>query len=208
MALDFTGFGRNGLANTVQKWLEGIFNSTTGHSHGDGSGAPITFTTAQKTNHIVDASAASGEGNATASLDVGVVGDNNAITIDALLAGSGGNGISLTFTVPELGGQSISITRVDTAISVALGTGDAGVSNTTATDLIAAINGSEVANDLIFMSNTGASDGTGIVGALGATALAGGKDAATVTGAEYNALVNKVNAILAAGEKAGFIKSS
>jgi hypothetical protein len=82
----------------------------------------------------------------------------------------------------------------------------------TAADVDAAIAANAAANSLVTVANTGASTGAGVVSALVATNLAGGVDPKAVTGAEFNALVTahnanvtKLNALLAACEKAGFV---
>lgn len=59
--------------------LSGYFDDETGHSHGDGTGAPVAFTDDQKTAHIADAVVSEELTSPTTTEFNNVVGKVNAI---------------------------------------------------------------------------------------------------------------------------------
>lgn len=151
-------------------------------------------------------------GAAAATIDTGVVGDNNALTWTAKDLGFAGNGISVALVDPAGNNQAIAVNVADNNISVSLATDGAGAITSTAANIITAIEANAAANALVSVANTGASTGAGVVAAVAATNLAGGKDGEAPTVAQYNTLValaneNKaqLNAALAALRTAGII---
>ncbi len=102
-------------------------------------------------------------------------GDSN-VTFEAVSAGTSGNSITVALTNPG-GTADLSVTVVDTAITIALGV-STGTIVSTANDVIAGVYKSTAARALVNASSTG--DGTGLVTALVSTALSGGTNSAEV----------------------------
>lgn len=111
-----------------------------------------------------------------ASKVTGVVDNENAILWTAVSGGTGGNNIKVALIDPAGNNKSLEVTVVNNEIRVQVATGDAGAITSTAADVIAAVNTS-LLNGLVVAANSGTSDGTGVVAAVAATALAGGADA-------------------------------
>lgn len=109
-----------------------------------------------------------------ASVDAGVVGENNAITYTAKAAGVAGNAISVTLTDPPGNNVALSVDVDGTDIEVTLATDGASAITSTAAQVIAAIKEHDVASQLITAANKGASSGAGVVKALAKTSLSGG----------------------------------
>lgn len=115
-----------------------------------------------------------------ASLDTGVVGNNNAITHTANDAGSLGNDIKVALIDPSGNDQTLAVTVSGTYIAISLATGAGGAITSTATEVIAAIAANAGASTLIIGTDTGVSDGSGVVVAETVANLASGSDADTV----------------------------
>ncbi len=113
-----------------------------------------------------------------ATLAIGVVGSNNALTFTSKLAGVAGNNISVRLVNPQADSATLSVSVVDKAITVNLATSSGGTITTTATQLATAIAGNAAANALVSVANTGASTGASAVTALATAFLAGGVDEA------------------------------
>jgi len=111
-----------------------------------------------------------------ASAAIGVVANDNALTFTSKKAGALGNATTIALVDPAANNAAIDVSVVGDAITVSLATGVAGAITTTAAQLEAAIEGDADANALVAVAATGASDGSGVVTALAATALAGGVD--------------------------------
>lgn len=136
---------------------------------------------------IVNAARSAG---AAATLDVGVEGDNNAITFTANKEGTAGNGIKVSM-IGTGASQPLEIRLVNDEIRIQLKTDAVPAIVSTAAEVIAAINSSLLVKDLITAANTGESTGEGVVVAAPATPLADGADGAiTSTAAEVIAAVN------------------
>lgn len=134
--------------------------------------------------------AARGAGVA-AFLDTGVVGNNNAVTFTAKVAGVAGNGIKVSLIDPAGNNQPLEVKLVNNEIRIMLATSGVGAITTTGAQAIAAVNSALVVKDLVVASNTGASTGAAAVVAVAATALATGADGViTSTAAEVIAAVN------------------
>lgn len=116
-----------------------------------------------------------GSAGGAASLDTGVVGSNNAITHTARRAGVGGNDLTVTFVDP--GGTtatlSVDVANNGTDVIVNLGRAASAI-NSTAQNVIDAIQANGEADRLISVANKGASSGAGLVAAVSKTNLAGG----------------------------------
>jgi hypothetical protein len=134
--------------------------------------------------------AARGAGVA-ASLDTGVVGDNNAVTFTAKTAGAAGNAIKVSLINPGANSQPLEVKLVNDEIRVMLATSGAGALTSTAAQVIAAVNSALYIKDLVTAANTGASSGAAAVVAAAAAPLANGADGAiTSTAAHVIAAVN------------------
>ena len=113
-----------------------------------------------------------------ASLLIGVVSNNNALTITSKLAGELGNSSSLTLQNPNANSQTLAVSVSGRDVTVRLATNSSGAITTTATQLKTAIDGNTAASALFTVANTGASTGAGVVAALRRASLAGGVDEA------------------------------
>jgi len=112
-----------------------------------------------------------------ATLATGVVGNNNAITYTAKSGGTAAHGIKIQHKDPASNSQALNVTIENDTIVVSLATSEAGAITSTAADVIAAVNAALGVKDLVTAANTGASDGSGVMTAMAATALAGATDA-------------------------------
>lgn len=111
-----------------------------------------------------------------ATLQIGVVGTNNALTFTSKLLGELGNTSALRLVDPKANSQALSVSVSGTDVTVRLATSAGGAITTTATQLKTAIEGNTAANALFTITNTGASTGAGVVTALTRSALSGGLD--------------------------------
>lgn len=86
--------------------------------------------------------------------------------------GGSGNEIKVEYLDPEEENAEVTVEVADNVISVKLVPGDGGAITTTANDIIAAF----ASNDLVTVTKKGGNAGTGIVTAMEALPLIGGKD--------------------------------
>lgn len=108
-----------------------------------------------------------------ATLALGVVGNNNSLTFTAKESGAPGNSITITYVDP--GGVSATLGIVVTGNNIVVNLGRASSAiNTTAADIITAIQGNAQSNALVSVANTSGSSGAGLVTAEANTALSGG----------------------------------
>lgn len=149
-----------------------------------GAAAPVLTDTTQKVQKKNTASVA-------ATLDTGVVGNNNAITWTAksAYAGTAGNAIKVAL-LNNGASKALEVTIVNQEIRVQLATDGSSVITSTAAQVIAAVNAA-IANSFVTAANTGASTGAGLVTAVAATPLAGGT-AGNASAAE-GVLLNEVD---------------
>ena len=134
-----------------------------------GAAAPVLTDVTQKVQKKNTASVA-------ATLDTGVVGDNNAITFTAKVAGAIGNATKVQLKDPAGNDQALKVDIAGDVVEVSLATGPAGAITSTAAQVIVAVNAHLFAKTLVSATNTGASTGVGVVAAVAATALADGAD--------------------------------
>lgn len=128
-----------------------------------------------------------------ASVILDCTNDNADIVITAVEAGIVGNGIKVQLKDPSGNSKALTVDLVDDVIVVSLATGETGVITSTAAQIIAAINASLEARALVVAANATSSDGSGVVNAITATALAGGSaGSAGASGAE-GLLLNDVD---------------
>lgn len=113
---------------------------------------------------------------AAATLTTGLVASNNAITFTADAEGANGNDITVALVNPGGNNITLLVSCTGTAISVRLATDGSGAITSTATLVIAAVNAHPAASALVTAANAQGSNGSGVVAAVAATALSGGKD--------------------------------
>lgn len=112
---------------------------------------------------------------AHATLDTGVVGNNNAVTWTAVEGGAAGNDVTLTIVDPGGASAVLSVDVDGDDVIVSLGR-TASAIDTTATALIAAVLEHDAASQKIRGANKSPSNGSGLVAAVVKTNLAGGAD--------------------------------
>lgn len=121
-----------------------------------------------------------------ATLSTALAGANNDLDYTAATAGSAGNSITIRYVDPGAISQALAVSVLASAITVSLATDGAGAITSTAGQISTAIAALPAAAALVSSANKAANDGTGVVIAMAATALAGGLDPTatlfTVTG--------------------------
>lgn len=110
-------------------------------------------------------------GAVAASLNTGVIVNNNAITWTAVTKGAGGNSVTVTLVDPGANNAALAVVVTGNAIVVNLATGAGGAITSTAAQVIAAVNAAQA---FCIASNDGASTGAAAVVAVGLTNLSGG----------------------------------
>lgn len=109
-----------------------------------------------------------------ASLLIGVVASNNALTFTSKLTGELGNDSSLKLVDPAANSAALAITVSGLDVVVSLATNSSGDITTTAAQLKTAIEANASANALFTVTATGASTGAGTVSAIRRSQLTGG----------------------------------
>ena len=104
-----------------------------------------------------------------ASLGLGTLAANNALTFTSAVAGAIGNQTSVKLRNPQTNSATLSVSVNSAAIVVNLATDSGGLVTSTATSVIAAIAAKPEAAALVTVANTGASNGSGVVAARGST---------------------------------------
>ncbi|RJX18511.1 MAG: hypothetical protein C4570_06430 [Ammonifex sp.] len=111
-----------------------------------------------------------------ATVTLNPAGDNNDVKVTAKAAGTAGNSIKVQLKAPGAASQPLFV-RVESDVIVVYLATDAGSAITsTAAQVIAAINATLWVKDQVLAANGAGSDGTGVVAAVAATALAEGTD--------------------------------
>lgn len=111
-----------------------------------------------------------------ASKVTGAVGDKNAILWTAVQPGDAGEAIKVALVNPSANNQDLAVSVIGDTVSVSLKTGSGGAIESTAAQVIAAVNAHLVAKTLVVAGNSSTSDGSGVVAAVAPAALAGGAD--------------------------------
>jgi len=114
------------------------------------------------------------EGAATASVSIGSVAANNALTFTAKNAGVNGNKISVSLVNPAASSQVLSVTVSGMAVIVNLATDEVKAITSTAAQVMAAVIASAPASALVIPTATGASTGAGVVTSSPIRYLSGG----------------------------------
>lgn len=114
-----------------------------------------------------------------ASANVNPTGNENGLTFTAIEYGIGGNDITVTYVDPGANDAALSVEVVGKSIVVHLATGEAGAITSTAAEILAAIEASNAASELVSVAimaadGGGSDDGSGIVTAMASTPLEGG----------------------------------
>lgn len=113
-----------------------------------------------------------------ATLQTGVIANNNALLFTAVLEGALGNQIGVRFLDPGANDAALAVSVSGTDINVSLATGPTGAITSTATAIATAIGANTAASALVTVANAGASTGVGVVTAFRRQALADGIDEA------------------------------
>ena len=133
-----------------------------------------------------DGATGNGSVEASATLSTNLTGANNDLTFTAVTSGAAANSITIRYVDPAAAGAALSVSVSGNAITVNLATDGSSVITSTAAEIDAAIDALPAAAALVTPANKAANDGSGVVTAMSATALAGGTDAQvplfTVTG--------------------------
>ncbi len=103
------------------------------------------------------------QAQAAATLSAGVVVDDNAITWTAVLPGAAGNEVQIHAKDPKANSADLAVTVAGRIITASLATGLTGLITTTADALKAAVAALPAAAALAIGTDTGTSDGTGMV---------------------------------------------
>lgn len=115
-------------------------------------------------------------GTATkASLSTALTGTNNDLDFTAVERDAYGNSVTIAYVDPSANSAALSVVVTGKAIVVNLATGSGGAITSTAAQVKAAIEAHTPASRLVTVANKSGNDGTGVVTALAATALSGGK---------------------------------
>lgn len=116
---------------------------------------------------------------ARATLNVNPTGDDNGLTFTAVEYGAIGNSIKIQYTDPSANDAALAVSVFNRNITVSLATNGGGTITSTAALVLAAIEASSAASDLVTVaimtsdSGTG-DDGSGVVTAMALTAMASG----------------------------------
>jgi len=134
----------------------------------------------------------SGTDAVAATGETGVEGDDNALTWIAQDAGSAGNGITVALEDPGGTSQDLSVAVNYNDITVSLSTDGTDAIDSTAAEVISAIEGDADASALVSVDNTGESSGSGVV-TEESTDLAGGTDASSELEIEETATITVID---------------
>lgn len=115
---------------------------------------------------------------ATASLTLGSVSANTALTYTATAPGAAGNNISIKYRDPGAPDAVLQVSVSGTAITISLATDAEGVVTSTATLIAAAVTASAAASALVTVDDTDGSTGAGVVLASSTRFMSGGADEA------------------------------
>lgn len=148
-----------------------------------GSGSICFFVCAEEITAGDDLAVAAGgkvakrDAAVAASLDTGLVGENNGITWTARAAGAAGNDLSVAILNTGKG-KALSVDVDGDEITVTAATNEVGEGEITSTaaQVMAAVLEHDTASQLVTTDDKGASNGTGVVKAVAKTNLAGGSD--------------------------------
>lgn len=112
-----------------------------------------------------------------AVLTIGTANANTGIKFTAANTGAGGNAVTVEFVDPAANTAALGVVVNGNAITVNLATDATGVITSTASEVMAAIDGDAGAAALVSTADVAGSDGTGVVSATGvAKSLSGGAD--------------------------------
>ena len=110
-----------------------------------------------------------------ASLTTAIAGTNNDLVWTANTGGTAGNAITIAYVVAGTN-TPLTVSVAGNAITVNVATNGAGAATSTAAQVAAAVAATPAAGQKVTGTNAAGNDGTGVVAAMGATALTGGTD--------------------------------
>lgn len=146
-------------------------------------------------------------GGTRATLSTNLTGNNNDLTFTSTVQTTTGNSTTIAYVDPAGNNAVLSVSVTGSAITVNLATGVAGAITSTAAQIKTALDASVPAAALITTANKAANDGTGVVTAMTATALAGGiTGSITSTGATVKAAIQadpQASALVYVANKSG-----
>lgn len=137
-----------------------------------------------------DGKAVNADAAVAASVSIGVVAENNALTFTANEAGTDGNSLSVTLVDPGAKEKALSVDVDGDNITVNLETDAENKLASSGNEVIAAIAEHDTASQLITATNKGASTGEGNMKAAAKTSLAGGTESTGGTAAVGKALTS------------------
>lgn len=108
-----------------------------------------------------------------ATLTTALAGANDDLTFTAVVAGPGGNSVTVAYVVAGAS-TPLSVSVAGFAVTVNVATDGASAATSTASQVLSALQGNADASALVAVALATSNNGTGIVAALSATALAGG----------------------------------
>ena len=136
------------------------------------------------------------DGSVAAHLATGTGGGNNGLTFTAVNAGVSGNNIAVTMINPLANDQPLLIDVEGSVIKIYLKTGSGGAIESTAAQVLTAVNADDVAKLMVLVTAISPSNGSAAVAAVAVTELAGGVDTDVCEGYAVEA----VNATSAAAD--------
>lgn len=110
-----------------------------------------------------------------ASFTTNLTGTNNDLTYTAKAKAASGNAITITYVVAGAS-TPLTVSVTGNAITVNVATNGSSVATSTAAQVAAAVAGSTPAAALVTATNATGNDGTGVVTAMSAQTLTGGRD--------------------------------
>ncbi|MEY2656079.1 MAG: hypothetical protein RLZZ524_3107 [Pseudomonadota bacterium] len=170
--------GESALIRSARTWGPYLMPRTFS-VRGDATASTAASTVGASLGGLLLVSDGAPEDATQATINVNPTGNDNGLTFTARQYGAGGNAITVTYVDPGANDAALAVTVAGNAIRVSLKTGVAGAIESTAAEVLAAIEAHGAANELvtvaIMTSDSGdGDDGSGVVTAIASTALAGG----------------------------------
>jgi hypothetical protein len=140
-------------------------------------------------------------GGTKATLSTSLTGNNNDLTYTAVSGGTWGNAIKVEYLDPSAASAALAVSVNYTAstgaptISVSLATNSGSTITSTAASIKTAVDAHPLASQLVTVANKTSNDGTGVVTAMSATALATGANSG-VAEPLYFKVANKYNVVV------------
>ena len=113
--------------------------------------------------------------------ETSLTGSDNDILWTAVTAGTDGNDIDIIYVDPSAASQDLTVSVSGTIITVTLATNSGSAITSTASEVLAAVNGDYLAQKLVLGTLADGNDGSGVVTAMSSQDLANGSDGAVIT---------------------------